>query len=393
MRLLAALAIMVIGGTGMYTPVLLIKPIALEFGVGRAVGAAPYVATMIGFGIGGIVMGRLADRIGVMVPALLGGLSLAVGFYLAAQSQSIIAFVAIMGFFVGFLGEASSYVPMVADTTHWFKRRRGLAVGVVISGSYLAGVVWPPILQSYFDAIGWRATLEGLALFCLIVTPLLAILLWPRMPLVDPLDGERADAVPERPLGMTRATLQTMLGAAGVGCCVAMATPQVHIVAHATDLGYAAARGAEMLSLMLAGGVTSRLLSGWISDRIGGLRTLVLGSALQMCALLVFIPIQSLEGLYAASLLFGLTQGGIVPSYALIVRRFFPADQSGTRIGMVYMFTLFGMASGGWMAGAIFDATGGYATAFAFGAAVNLAHLSMAWGLLKRDRTVPALAP
>ena len=391
-RLVAALAIMVIGGTGMYSAVLLIKPAALEFGVGRAGGTYPYIAAMIGVGVGGIVMGRLADRIGVMVPALIGGLSLAIGFYLASQAQSIFTLAASMGFFVGFFGQATSYVPMVADTTHWFVRRRGLAVGIVISGSYLAGVVWPPILQRYFDAIGWRATLEGLALFCLIATPLLATLLWPRAPLDDPANGDQTSTFPQRPLGINRATLQALLCAAGVGCCLAMATPQVHIVAHASDLGYAAARGAEMLSLMLAGGVISRLISGWISDRLGGLRTLFLGSTLQMCALLVFIPIHSLEGLYAASLLFGLSQGGIVPSYTLIIRRFFPAKQAGGRIGAVYMFTMCGMAAGGWIAGAIFDITGGYATAFAFGAAVNLLHLALAWRLLRRDGAAPAAA-
>jgi MFS family permease len=390
-RLGAAFAVMMIGWTGMYSSVLVIKPVAFEFGVGRAVASYPYVATMVGFGIGGIFMGRLADRIGVMIPALVCGLSLAVGFHLAARVESIFAFAAVSGLFIGFLGQASAFAPMVADTTHWFVRRRGLAVAIVISGSYTAGVVWPPILQHYFDAVGWRATLQGLGWLCLVVTPMLAVLLWPRAPSGDLVDEDGANMVPARPLGMSRAMLQMFLSAAGVGCCVAMATPQVHIVAHATDLGYVAARGAEMLSLMLAGGVVSRLFSGWISDRIGGLKTLLLGSTLQMLTLLVFIPITSLEGLYAASLLFGLAQGGIVPSYALIIRRFFPAKQAGERIGAIYMFTMLGMAGGGWVAGALYDLTGGYATAFAVGAAVNCVHITMAWSLLRRDRAI--LAP
>jgi MFS family permease len=175
-----------------------------------------------------------------------------------------------------------------------------------------------------------------------------------------------------------------LLSMAGVACCVAMSMPQVHIVAYCTDLGYGAARGAEMLSLMLGFGIVSRLLSGWISDRIGGLRTLLLGSALQGVALVLFLPFDGLVSLYVVSAMFGLFQGGIVPAYALIVREYFNPNEAGTRTGVVLMATLFGMALGGWMSGAIFDVTGSYRAAFVNGIAFNLVNLSIAFWLLRR---------
>ena len=178
-----------------------------------------------------------------------------------------------------------------------------------------------------------------------------------------------------------------LLVLAGVGCCVAMSTPQVHIVAYCGDLGYGAARGAEMLSIMLAFGIVSRLASGWICDRIGGLRTLLLGSALQGIALVLFLPFDGLASLYLISALFGLFQGGIVPSYAIIVREYFPPAEAGARVGTVLMATLFGMALGGWMSGKVFDLTGSYNAAFINGIGWNLLNLSIVLFLMARLRT------
>jgi MFS family permease len=189
-----------------------------------------------------------------------------------------------------------------------------------------------------------------------------------------------------RPFGLSLNAAQTLLCIAGVACCTAMAMPQVHIVAYCGDLGFGAARGAQMLSLMLAAGVVSRLVSGWICDRIGGLRTLVLGSLLQGTALLLFLPFDSLASLFVVSALFGLFQGGIVPSYAIIVREHFPAEDAGARVGTILMFTLFGMALGGWMSGKVFDLTGSYQAAFLNGIAWNLLNLGIALFLLRGAR-------
>jgi sugar phosphate permease len=190
-------------------------------------------------------------------------------------------------------------------------------------------------------------------------------------------------------LGISPLSLQILLAVAGVACCVAMSMPQVHIVAYCGDLGFGAARGAQMLSLMLACGIASRLISGVICDRIGGLRTLLLGSVLQGTALLLFLPFDSLASLYVISALFGLFQGGIVPSYAIIVREYFPPAEAGARVGTVLMCTLLGMALGGWMSGKVFDLTGSYQAAFVNGVAWNLLNLAVVIFLLWRVRRKP----
>ena len=375
---------MTIGGGGMYAVPVALPYIQADFGVGRSDASLPYTLTMVGFGLGGILMGRLADRFGVMVPALIGSACLAAGFVLAGSAGGIWQFSLVSGLLIGLLGCSATFAPLVADTSLWFTRNRGIAVAICASGNYLAGTVWPPILQHFFETAGWRATYTGAGLFCLVAMVPLAIALKRRAPAHAAAGTPGAAHAPLAPLGLSHNSLMILLCIAGVACCVAMSMPQVHIVAYCADLGYGAARGAEMLSVMLGFGIVSRLLSGWICDRIGGLRTLLLGSALQGIALLLFLPFDSLTSLYVIAALFGLFQGGIVPSYAIIIREHFPAAQAGTRVGVVIMFTLFGMALGGWMSGKAFDMTGSYHAAFVNGVAWNLLNLTIAVTLLRR---------
>jgi MFS family permease len=259
-------------------------------------------------------------------------------------------------------------------------------VAICASGNYLAGAVWPPILQYSFDTIGWRQTYVGTGIFCGAAMLVLALVLRPKPPAIEASGGHADAARSERPLGLSPNAMTALLATAGVACCVAMSMPQVHIVAYCGDLGYGAARGAQMLSVMLAFGIVSRLASGWICDRIGGLRTLLLGSALQGIALFLFLPFDGLVSLYVVSALFGLFQGGIVPSYAIIVREYFTPREAGVRTGIVLMATLFGMALGGWVSGAIFDFTGSYRAAFVNGIGWNLLNLSIAFWLLRRSQ-------
>ena len=382
-RLTASLALMTISGVGMYAIAVALPAVQAEFGTARSAASLPYAATMIGFGLGGILMGRLSDRFGVMVPVLIGAVCLGLGFVAAGASSGLWQFTLAQGVLIGVLGTSSAFAPLVADTSMWFTRRRGIAVAICASGNYFAGAVWPPILQHYFDTIGWRAAFTGVGIFCAATMIPLAFVLRRRPPVLH----VSGDARPEgqKTIDVPRNTLFALLCVAGVGCCVAMSMPQVHIVAYCGDLGYAAARGAEMLSVMLGFGIVSRLASGWICDRIGGLRTLLLGSGLQGVALLMFLPFDSLASLYVVSALFGLFQGGIVPSYAIIVREYFPPREAGARVGTVLMCTLFGMALGGWMTGAIFDLTGSYRAAFLNGIGWNLLNLSIAFFLLRRS--------
>ena len=385
MRLGLALLIGTIGCACMYISAVVLPAVQAEFGVSRGDASLPYMFTMIGFGIGGLLMGRLADRFGVMVPLLIGAVSVSLGFALAGVATNIWTLALAHGVLIGLFGSSAMFVPLIADTSLWFTRRRGIAVAICASGNYLAGVIWPPTVQHFVAGYGWRVTYEGIAIFSFVTLMALALLMHRRPPAVS---GGRVqavgDAASSRPFGLSPSAAQWSLCAAGVACCVAMSMPQVHIVAYCGDLGYGVARGAQMLSLMLGFGIVSRLLSGAICDRIGGLRTLLLGSALQGIALLLFLPFDGLASLFVISALFGLFQGGIVPSYAIIIREYFPASEAGGRVGTVLMFTLFGMALGGWMSGKVFDLTGSYHAAFINGIAWNLLNMTIAVTLLRR---------
>ena len=386
-RLVVTLALMTVGACGMYIVPVTLPAVQAEFGVARADAAMPYSLLMIDFGVGGLLMGRLADRYGVMIPLLIGGAGLGGGFAVAATTQSLTGFMLAHGLLIGLLGSAAMFAPLIADTSLWWVRRRGIAVAICASGNYLGGALWPPIIQQYVEQLGWRQTYFGLGLFCFAAVTALALLMRRRPPIALPAAVSAAVArATASPFGLTPMQAQTLLCIAGVACCVAMSMPQVHIVAYCADLGYGAARGAQMLSVMLAFGIASRLISGAICDRIGGLRTLLLGSALQGVALLLFLPFDSLASLYVIAALFGLFQGGIVPSYAIIIREHFPASEAGARVGLVIMCTLFGMALGGWMSGKVFDVTGSYHAAFLNGIGWNAVNLTIAFFLLYRVR-------
>jgi MFS family permease len=389
-RLVVALALMTLGGSAMYAAVLVLEPAAVEFGTGRGAASMPYALFMLGFGTGGVAMGRIADRTGILVPALIGSVALPAGLFLAASASTMTTFCLALGGLCGFLGASVTFAPMVSDVSHWFTGRRGLAVGIVISGSYVAGAVWPPILQHFFDAQGWRQTFSDLALFVALCMLPLTLWLAPRPVLDDARDdASGAPRFAVRPLGFSPMQLQCLVCAAGVGCCAAMAMPQVHIVPYALDKGIAAQRGAEMLALMLGAGIVSRVASGWLSDRVGGLRTLLLGSGLQALVLVWLAFADTLLMLYAASVAFGLSQGGIVPSYAIIVRTFFPARDAGWRIGVALLFTICGMALGAWMAGALYDLTGSYTASYANAIGFNILNMAIAVRLLRRAAATP----
>ena len=393
LRVCAALSIMTIGGAGMYSMGVALPLVQADFSATRGDASLPYTLTMIGFGVGGILMGRLADRFGVMVPVMIGGLGLGGGFVLAGTSPSLLQFSFAHGVLIGLLGCSATFAPLVADTSLWFNRRRGIAVAICASGNYVAGTVWPPILQYSFDAVGWRATYVGLGCFCTIAMLALALALRRKPPALEAVLPTKQRHQSERPLGLSPNALMALLVIAGVACCVAMSMPQVHIVAYCGDLGYGAARGAEMLSLMFGFGIVSRLAFGFISDRLGGLRTLLLASILQAIALALFLPFDSLVSLYVVSALFGI-QGGLVPQYAIVVREYFAPREAGVRVGTVLMSTMLGMALGGWISGVIFDLTGSYRAAFVNGFAWNLLNIAIiAWLLMRavpaRDKLIP----
>jgi len=390
LRLAVAVTLSAVGGVGMWSVVVALPAIQAEFGVDRAAASLPYTMAMIGFAGGGVVIGRLADRFGILVPLTVGTVSLGIGYVAVGLSPSL-WLVALAHTLLGF-GCSATFGPLMVDISHWFSKRRGIAVAIAASGNYIAGTIWPTLVQHFIATQGWRATHIGIGILCLCIMLPLSLPLRRRLDAHDNASAGAAAARKRAGAPFSPLTLQVLLCIAGVACCVAMAMPQVHIVAYCGDLGYGVARGAEMLSLMLGCGIVSRIGSGFIADKIGGVRTLLLGSLLQGAALVMYLLFDSLFSLYVISALFGLFQGSIVPMYAIVVREYFAPGEAGTRLGFVLLATLGGMALGGWMSGLIFDLTGSYQAAFINGLGWNLVNVSIvAWLLFRPNRRmVPA---
>jgi MFS family permease len=389
-RLALSLAAATVGNVGMWAIIVILPAVQAEFGTGRGGASIPYTLTMVGFALGNLLIGRLVDRHGIA--PVLGGAALvsAAGFAVSALAPSVLV-LALGQLLVG-LGTAATFGPLIADISLWFRRRRGIAVAVVASGNYLSGAIWPLLLAGVLETQGWRAACWILAALVGLGMLPFAAFLRRRLPDIHLSAATQATAHRlETPL--SPAALTWLLALAGVACCVAMSMPQVHLVAYCVDLGYGPAVGAEMLSLMLMGGVVSRLVSGLIADRLGGVRTLLIGSVLQMLALALYLPAEGMTSLYLVSLIFGLSQGGIVPAYALIVRETMPAREAGARVGTVIMATILGMALGGWMSGAIYDWTGSYMLAFVNGIAWNALNVVIIAGLWLGSRPRGRLSP
>ena len=388
-RLAIASVIGTIGGVGMWSYVVALPAVQADFGIDRATASMPYTMALIGVALSSAPMGRLADRMGIVFPAILSTALLAVGYVIAGYAPNI--WVLNLAHLIIGVGCAGTFGPLIADMSHWFHKRRGIAIALASCGNYLSGAVWPPILQHFIQSDGWRTTHIAVGIVCLVTMVPLSLAL--RRP--SPVGHAAALTAGGRgTLGLQPNVLQGLLAIAGIACCVAMAMPQVHIVAYCADLGYGTARGAEMLSVMLALGLIARVASGSIADKIGGLAALLIGSALQAFALLLYLGFNGLTSLYVVSGLFGLFQGGIIPMYAVIVREYFSPQEAGIRVGIALMFALFGMALGGWMSGAIFDLTGSYRAAFANGFFWNLLNIAIIGWLLIRSRTwtTPKLA-
>lgn len=384
LRLLVTLVIGTMANVGIWAVIVIMPAVEAEFGAGRAEAAMPYMLTMIGFAVGNLLIGRLVDRFGVTVALIGAAFGIAAGFALSTLATSM-TMLSLAHLLLG-LATAVGFGPLIADISHWFMKRRGIAVALVASGNYLSGALWPTLLADMLADSGWRQVYLFLAVITLVVVIPLSFLLRRRVPIEAHGMAEAASALKAKSAGFSPRTLQYLLGLAGIGCCVAMSMPQVHIVAYCVGLGYGPAVGAEMLSLMLMGGVVSRVISGLVADRLGGVLTLLIGSVLQCIALFLYLPYDGMVSLYMVSAIFGLAQGGIVPSYALVVREYMPAKEAGARVGFVLMMTILGMALGGWMSGWIYDVTGSYQMAFLNGIVWNGLNIGIMVMLLLRSR-------
>jgi MFS family permease len=373
---------------GIWSVVVVLPEIEREFNSSRASSALPYTFTLAGFAIGNFVIGSIVDRIGIAKATIYASLLVSSNFLLCSLSDSLLIITS-SHFFLG-LGTAVGFGPLIADITHWFVKRRGIAVAIIASGNYLSGVVWSPLIGIMLSSFTWRDIYLSIAIVLPTVVIPFAFLLLNKTTKIKSDTENDFYANNTKLVKISGGRLQFLLGMAGIGCCIAMAMPQVHIVAYCVGLGFGATIGASMLSVMLASGIISRIMFGLCADRIGSLNTLILSSALQMISLIFFIPFDGMISLFVVSAIFGLSQGGIVPSYALVVRHFLPAREAGQRIGIVLMLTIFGMAIGGWMSGFIFDQTGSYKMAFLNGILWNIFNLGILGWLFFNVKSTPS---
>ena len=388
-RLALAVLIGSIGSVGMWSVVVVLPVVQTEFGATRGAVSLAFTLTMLGFGLGGVATGRITDRFGIVMAMALSIGLLTLAYIGAGLSSTLWQFI-LVHLLIG-LGSSATFGPLMAEASHWFERYRGLAVTIVASGNYIGGAIWPPLVNWGVQTSGWRATHIAVGIFCGIA--MTGVLMLLRAQIGEAKQRDHINAPPPRiDLQLSTNTLTTILCVASISCCVAMAMPQVHIVAYCGDLGYGVARGAEMLSLMMGCGIISRIGSGFLADKIGGIPTLLIGSVAQGFALLFYLFFDSLSSLYVISAMFGLFQGGIVPSYAIIVRESMPASEAATRVGIVIMASVLGMSFGGYISGVIFDATGSYAAAFMNGLGWNALNITIILSLLLRARQRLAIA-
>ena len=379
-----ALLLATVGNIGMWVVVIVLPDIQQEFKIDRGTASIPFALTMVGFAIGNWVMGHVVDRYGITKTIILAATVNTAG-YIAAMYVNNVYSLSILQFFIG-LGTAAAFGPLIADTSHWFLKRRGIAVALIASGNYFSGAIWPPLFNNTLQSDGWRDVYWILALSTVFIMIPLSFLLAKKISEETARISDAASSDKRQNVSISPKALTILLSIAGIGCCVAMSMPQVHIVAFCIDLGFGPAVGAEMLSLMLIGGIISRLINGLIADKLGGVYTLLIGSTLQCIALFLYLPFDGLVSLYIVSLVFGLSQGGIVPSYAIIIREYLPGADAGTRVGFVMMCTIMGMAIGGWMSGWIYDLTGSYAAAFWNGIVWNFLNIAIVLFLITRNR-------
>ena len=382
---------------GMFLLVVSLKQMAGDFGWPRSVPSLAYALFFAGAGIGGIVMGWWYDRSGAGPVTLLGLTMIGAGAMLVSAIDSRWQLYLVFGVMIGLLGYASIYGPLTINVMRWFRHRPGFAVGVVTAGEGLGGTIWPPVFRYFNETAGWRDTFLWFGVFVLVTALPASAVLWRRRPARDTgtrVEGGRiADAhggapkPPARTIRLSTFAIQTAISLAIVGCCVSMAMPVAHLVAHASDLGHATARAAEMLAVALLVSTVVRLVVGaLVVDRFGGLVALLVFSGLQTAALLLYAAADGLLALYAVSVLFGIGYGGVNICYPVLVREHLPRAEAGRRLGVILLFGTLGMALGGWLAGYIFDSTGGYTPAFLAGAAFNVTNVVIVAGLIIRTR-------
>ena len=367
--------------------VVALKDIAAEVDGTRSIPALASSLAWLGSGAGGILMGRIADRVGTRWTVICGALMIGAGLALSTFNPPWPLWIG-HGFFIGLIGLGGINAPMYVYISRWFDRRRGSALALISSGSYLAGALWPPLFERTIAAFGWRQTMLWYALAEIVVIVPLAALYFRRPPeVIHAATGSTKARASVRVFNWPPNSVFALMCGAAVLCCIPMAMPQGHLVAFCSDLGIARSIGALMLSVLLGTAFLSRQIWGAISDRIGGLATVLIGSAWQAAAMVSFLLTQNEVGLFTVAAAFGLGFSGIIPAYVLALRELFPPAEAYWRIPTLLLFSGGGMALGGWIAGLLYDYFGYYAPAFATGIGANILNLLIVGLLVARKRT------
>jgi MFS family permease len=383
---IAALVVPSISFGAPFIVIVALKPIAADLGGYRSIPAAAASLAMVGTGVGGLAMGWLAERIGTRLTVMMGAVMMGAGLVLSSGGEVWQLYLG-HGLLVGFLGNGAINAPLYVYITRWFERRRGTALALIASGQYAAGVVWPSLFERAIAAYGWQQTMVGFGLLvAVLIVPLAGLTLKPppAPPDIKTASGSRPQT--DRVLELPANAVFSLLAVASFLCCVPMAMPTAHLIALCGDLGMTATTGALMLSVLLTCAFISRQFWGWLSDRIGGLITLLLGSLAQATAIVAFVFTQDEAGLFAVAAAFGLGFSGLIPAYILTARQLFPAHQASWRMPALLLTGMSGMGAGSWLAGVIYDHFGFYAPAFATGFAFNLANLLIIGSLFLRGR-------
>jgi len=377
---------------GAWITAVALKDIAAEVGGARSIPALASALAWLGSGFGGILMGRIADKVGTRSTVICGALMIGLGLTISTFGPPWPLWIG-HGLFIGLIGLGGINAPMYIYVSRWFDRRRGSALALISSGSYLAGAMWPPVFERAIAGFGWRQTMLWYALAEIVVIVPLAAVYFRAAPeqIFPPVSADSA-AGKARVLGWPPNLVFGLMCGAAVLCCVPMAMPQGHLVAFCSDLGISRSIGAMMLSVLLGTAFLSRQIWGAISDRIGGITTVLIGSAWQAAAMLAFLFTQSEAGLFTIAAAFGLGFSGIIPAYVLALRELFPASEASWRIPTLLLFSGCGMALGGWLAGVLYDHFGYYAPAFAAGVGANIFNLLLVGILVARQRWHTALA-
>jgi len=358
-----------------------LKPMQEGLGTDRSVLALAGSLVWVGTGAGGILMGWLSDRIGVRATVAIGASMIAGGLALSSLG-SIWALYVGCGVMVGFFGNGGVYAPLLVYVSRWFDRRRGTAIALISSGQYIAGVIWPAIFERGIADNGWQSVMITYAIVVLTLIVPATLLLRPAPMVPAPSPVHQASSAANRVAGVHPNVAQALICVAGFCCCIPMSVPSAHLVAFCSDIGITPTRGATMLSVMLGAAFLARQAWGALADRIGGLRTVMVGSACQAVAIGCFLLTQDEVGLFAISAAFGLGFAGIIPAYSVAIRDLFPASEASWRIPLVLFTAMSGMAVGSWLAGLLYDRFGYYAPAFGVGVFFNLANLLIVGFLL-----------